>query len=192
MNQDLRDAASVGARASILDVRQVKVSADLKRVTDAPLHADVDHTFDWRLEGTTLLCQAGCELRITERESGDEVFEATVVYGCGFAISDAEGLVDSAYDEFAKVNATLCLYPYIREAVQSLTSRAGLPPFVLGTFRVPIAVGAPASGAGEASSSAAKAEKSSTRPKKAPTARSTGSTGKSKRSAGAKRGTASR
>lgn len=144
MNQDLRDAASVGARASILDVRQVKVSADLKRVTDTPLHADVDHTFDWRLEGTTLLCQAGCEVRITERESGDEVFDATVVYGCGFAISDIEGLDDSAYEEFAKVNATLCLYPYIREAVQSLTSRAGLPPFVLATFRVPVAVGAAA------------------------------------------------
>lgn len=142
MNQDLRDAASVGARAAILDVRQVAVAANLKRVTDAGLHAEVDHTFDWRLEDATLLCQVGCEVRITERESGDEVFDATVVYGCGFAISDLEGLGDAAYDEFARVNATLCLYPYIREAVQSLTSRAGLPPFVLGTFRVPVEVSA--------------------------------------------------
>lgn len=171
MNQDLRDAASIGARASILDVRQVKVSADLKRVTDTPLHADVDHTFDWRLEGTTLLCQAGCEVRITERESGDEVFDATVVYGCGFAISDIEGLDDSAYEEFAKVNATLCLYPYIREAVQSLTSRAGLPPFVLGTFRVPVAVGASEPVREPQESSTSKATNSSATVKKTPSTR---------------------
>lgn len=189
MNQDLRDAASVGARASIRDVRQVKVSADLKRVTDAPLQADVDYTFDWRLEGETLLCQAGCEVRISERESGDSVFDSTVVYGCGFDISDVEGLHEAAYEEFARVNATLCLYPYIREAVQSLTSRAGLPPFVLGTFRVPVEVGAPAADPGEASRSAAKPAKSSARPKKAPSA---GSAGKAKKSAAAKRGTTSR
>lgn len=140
MNQDIQGAASVGARAAILDVRQVVVSATLQRVTDAPLHAEVDHTFDWRLEDTTLLCQSGCELRITERESGDAVFDATVVYGCGFSISEVDGLDEAAYEEFAKVNATLCLYPYLREAVQSLTSRAGLPPFVLATFRVPVAV----------------------------------------------------
>lgn len=192
MNHDLHEAASVGARASILDVRQVVVSATLKRVTDAALHAKVDHTFDWRLEDATLFCQAGCEVRITERESGDEVFDATVVYGCGFAISEVEGLDEAAYEEFARVNATLCLYPYIREAVQTLTSRAGLPPFVLGTFRVPVEVGVHDPDSSETSSSAVNAPKPSTRPKKAPSAQSTGSDSKSKKSAGAKRGTASR
>lgn len=171
MNQDLHEAASVGARASILDVRQVVVSATLKRVTDAALHAEVDHTFDWRLEDATLFCQAGCEVRITERESGDEVFDATVVYGCGFAISEVEGLDEAAYEEFAKVNATLCLYPYIREAVQSLSSRAGLPPFVLGTFRVPVAVGASEPVSEPEGTPAPKAAKSSTAVKKDPSTR---------------------
>lgn len=96
MNQELHGVASVGARASILDVRQVVVSATLLRVTDAQLHAEVEHTFDWRLEDSTLLCQAGCEVRITERDSGDAVFDADVVYGCGFAISDLEGLGEAA------------------------------------------------------------------------------------------------
>ena len=146
VNEDLTDAAAVGARASILDVRQVVVDAKLHRVTDAQLHADVEHTFDWRLEQNTLLCQAGCELKITERDTGEGVFDATVVYGCGFDLSDHENLAEEAYEDFARVNATLCMYPYIRETVQSLTSRAGLPPFVLATIHVPVAVGATTSG----------------------------------------------
>lgn len=191
MNQHLQDTASVGARASILDVRQVVVSANLKRVTDSALHAEVDHTFDWRLDGTTLLCQAGCEVRITERESNDEVFDATVVYGCGFALSEIDGLEEAAYDDFARVNATLCLYPYIREAVQSLTSRAGLPPFVLGTFRAPITVGSPPSQSEPPPSGSTKGTKPRTPSKKAPSARQAGTGSKPKKSAGSQRGAAS-
>lgn len=190
MNHELHGVASVGARASILDVRQVVVSATLQRVTDAPLHAEVEHTFDWRLEDSTLLCQAGCAVRITERDSGDAVFDADVVYGCGFAMSDLEGLDEAAYDEFARVNATLCLYPYIREAVQSLTSRAGLPPFVLGTFRVPVAVATPESVPAPEGLANPESVKASASVKKAPSKRRAPAKKSAARSSGTKRGNA--
>lgn len=142
MNEYLQHAAAVGARASLLDIRLLAVSATLKRVSEAQLHLTTQYTFNWKVEEELLLCEVGCDIQVSERESHEEVFTAEVVYGCGFSLSEAEELTDESYDEFAKVNATMCLHPYIRETIQSLTSRAGLPPLVLPTRRVPVTVGA--------------------------------------------------
>lgn len=43
----------------------------------------------------------------------------------------------SDLEEFASVNGTLHAWPYWREAIQSTTTRLGLPALVIGTYRVP-------------------------------------------------------
>jgi hypothetical protein len=40
-------------------------------------------------------------------------------------------------DDYAKTMGMMAVYPYAREFVQNLTSRMGLPPLTLSTFRLP-------------------------------------------------------
>jgi hypothetical protein len=58
----------------------------------------------------------------------DVVFEVPE----GFAPSDLDALAD-----FAVANGQLNAFPYVRQYVQDVTSRAGWPPLVLPVFRIP-------------------------------------------------------
>jgi len=46
------------------------------------------------------------------------------------------GLPEPVVEHFGKTIALLAVYPYVGELVQSLTSRAGVPPLTLGLLRV--------------------------------------------------------
>jgi hypothetical protein len=50
----------------------------------------------------------------------------------GFSPSDVDALAD-----FTVANGQLNAFPYVRQYVQDVTSRAGWPPLVLPTFRIP-------------------------------------------------------
>jgi hypothetical protein len=75
--------------------------------------------------------------------SGDEddalftgIAEFELSYGCAedFTFDDEEA------EAFGEASVLLSAYPFVRELVQSLTTRAGLPPLTLSTIRRPLTV----------------------------------------------------
>lgn len=55
-----------------------------------------------------------------------------------YRVSGLAALPEDQLQAFGEVSAVFSAFPYVRELVQSLTVRAGLPALVLGTLRAPI------------------------------------------------------
>lgn len=79
--------------------------------------------------------------KVAEKNDGQEVplFQLECDWDAIFAVPDdftpsnAEALAD-----FAVANGQLNAFPYVRQFVQDVTGRAGWPPLVLPTFRIPV------------------------------------------------------
>jgi preprotein translocase subunit SecB len=55
-----------------------------------------------------------------------------------YSLPEDADVEDEDLEAFGDISATFSAFPYARELVQSLASRASLPPLVLGTLRAPI------------------------------------------------------
>lgn len=149
--QSLRHlAARIGGQAQLLDIRTRSLNATL----DAPpepgyelgyeLETDLEHV---RVDDR-LLVEATYSLEAVQRPPGeakDQVGDPFAVLGFSLlAIYDLptpKGGGDYSDDEFhafAQTTVQFALYPYVRELVQSLTSRLAIPPLTLGTMRLPL------------------------------------------------------
>nr|MDT0663447.1 hypothetical protein [Micromonospora sp. DSM 115978] len=146
-----RDAARVAAMADIADVR----------LFDATLHfdrfPDESNSMTWQLEmKPSISYHDGADFFILEIEyevvvqeifdesaanDGDTADLANISFKLGslytLESTDRAYPEPSELDSFAKTTGTMALYPYAREFVQSMTSRMGLPPLTLATFRLP-------------------------------------------------------
>lgn len=130
-------AATVGPHVSLRDVRQVSVTGKLIQLADGPLTADVQQTYGWNRSDGVLLCEASCALTVSE-DAGEgagpaPVFTAAVTFVAIYEELTELDLPDEAFEAFTAISASHSLHPYLREALQSLTVRAGLPAFVLAT-----------------------------------------------------------
>jgi preprotein translocase subunit SecB len=131
-----RLAARIGAKVNLLDVRLTRASAVvLGAHTEGHLHADIENTYNWVLEVVTLVCEVGCEVRIRMEADTDALFECNAAFAAFYQLPDGFEADEDEYEAFASTSATFSLHPYLREMVQSLTMRAGLPPFALPTLR---------------------------------------------------------
>lgn len=59
-------------------------------------------------------------------------------YELDYRVPDGTDVEEDALVAFGEVSAAFSAFPYARELVQSLTTRASLPPLILGTLRAPI------------------------------------------------------
>ncbi|MEU7920664.1 hypothetical protein [Micromonospora zamorensis] len=131
------------------------------RLFDANLHfdrfPDESNAMTWRLEMTPstsyndgadfFILEIEYEVVIQEvadtppAEEADTTDLATMAFklGCLYRLelNDRAHPESSELDSFAKTMGTMALYPYAREFVQNITSRMGLPPLTLATFRLP-------------------------------------------------------
>lgn len=89
-----------------------------------------DQKFRQRYDGVRLHYQCETAVKSTLEKSNDPLFTATVGLKVIYYAVDFPGTEHDAnifgFDTVAKV-----VHPYIRELLQSLTARAGLPPLIL-------------------------------------------------------------
>ncbi|WFE95641.1 protein-export chaperone SecB [Micromonospora sp. WMMD987] len=146
-----REAARIAAMADIADVR----------LFDATLHfdrfPDESNAMTWQLEmEPSVSYHDGADFFILEIKY--EVVIQEIIDGSTAKEDDTADLAKISFklgslytlesanrarpeppelDSFAKTMGTMALYPYAREFVQNMTSRMGLPPLTLATFRLP-------------------------------------------------------
>ncbi|MGH9128588.1 MAG: hypothetical protein ACRDY2_06400 [Acidimicrobiales bacterium] len=137
MNPITTLAAAVGARAELLSVALRTVTATI--VPLAP-GVQVEISTSWTTRH--------------DRDDQGEVVEYAVDFAVGglrpcapsvrgqfvlqYRIPGLRGVSDEQLQAFGQVSVAFSAFPYLRELVQSLTVRAGLPALVLGTLRAPV------------------------------------------------------
>lgn len=138
MNKQTVRAAIVCANVSFVEIRQVSVRCELRKSEFKSLHANVETFLEWARESDLLHCQVSTGLKITDSEDPVEVLNANVTYRASYLLANHLDVTDDDLEAFTKVSATFSLHPYIREALQNLTVRAGLPPFTLRILKSPL------------------------------------------------------
>ncbi|MBK5221864.1 MAG: protein-export chaperone SecB [Acidimicrobiia bacterium] len=136
MTDEVELAGQVGALANLLQIKLLRSTSELQAGYEpGQLAADVDASYDWALmdDARLLVCEIGCEVHI--RRGAEAVFDCSAIYGAVYALPEDVQLSDEAYGAFAATSATFSVHPYLREFIQSLTTRAGLPPLSLATLR---------------------------------------------------------
>jgi preprotein translocase subunit SecB len=129
-------AAEVGAKAELLGVALRSTNAEL-----APPD-DVEHlemTVSWETSFERLAdSHVAYRYRIAVTDAQTETFYVRAEFALAYALGATSAFSDEQLDAFGDVSVAFSAFPYARELVQSLTSRASLPPLVLGTLRAPI------------------------------------------------------
>ncbi len=82
------------------------------------------------------LIEISIRLIIGEGEGDETPFEMRIVLGGAFTVDETKFPKESIID-WAKQNAPIILYPYLREQAFSLTARCGLPGIILPLLTVP-------------------------------------------------------
>ncbi len=143
VNAELRLAGRLGASLELSEVRLGHLRFEMlasENISEAKPDLDLDitsaKTDDGYGYGVTLSVVALAD----PQEWG---FTAEVVY---FALY--EGSKDVEYSEgevnaFGRVTVLATVLPYLRELIQGLTQKAGLPPYMLPLFRVPLPLAEP-------------------------------------------------
>jgi preprotein translocase subunit SecB len=136
MDDALRLSALVGARVELTDVRCVASSTELRSADfETPLNADIDRSYGWTRVEDGLACSLGIDVTVTNK-TGMAVFVCSATFTSLYELNGDPGeLEDEALEAFAASSGVFSLYPYLREWVQSATTRAGLPALALGTLR---------------------------------------------------------
>lgn len=136
MNQRTR-AAKVGARADLALVSLRSVEAHLADTQDSgePIQLEVS----WETAHTR--ADPG-EVRYLHQmsvsASAAQDFHIDCSYELIYLLTEDAEIDDEDLDAFGEVSVSFSAFPYVRELVQSLTTRASLPPLVLGTLRSPV------------------------------------------------------
>jgi hypothetical protein len=71
-------------------------------------------------------------------EDGHELFTFAARYVVGFEIPEEVSVTEAEVNAFGAVTVVAVVLPYVRQLVSDVTSRAGLPPLVLETIRIPL------------------------------------------------------
>jgi hypothetical protein len=149
--EDRARAARVGPKVDLLDVRLVAVRSELHAVVhDTLLDAEVEFDVSVNAQGQVALynVHAHAELsaasdaeRTDDREDGlpeGLVFSADVNFLLVYEVQGQQPLEAEDLEAFGNVSALFAAYPYLREQLQSLTVRSGLPPLTIGVYRLPV------------------------------------------------------
>lgn len=135
MTNDVRHlAAQVGAKANLRDVALRTLHSDLA-LGEADDKLSIDVSWETAFER---LGEDEVEYRYRLAVEGRPAvaFSITAEFALTYTIGAA--FSDEQLSAFGEVSVAFSAMPYARELVQSLTTRASLPPLVLATLRAPI------------------------------------------------------
>ncbi|MBS1847191.1 MAG: protein-export chaperone SecB [Actinobacteria bacterium] len=136
MNERER-AGKVGAVAEIRAVRLAYVDATL------PKFEPDDETIEIRQRSHTEIVAISAgrieyQFNLSVEAVGDGQFRTACRFEVEYDLPEDAELDEADFAAFGKVSVTFTAFPFARELIQSMTTRALLPPLVLGTHRAPI------------------------------------------------------
>jgi preprotein translocase subunit SecB len=129
-------AAEVGAKADLLGIALRSASAELTPPEDVE---QLQMSVSWETSFERLPeSQVEYRYRIAVTDAQTEAFSVRAEFALTYALESTAAVSDEHLEAFGEVSVVFSAFPYARELIQSLTSRASLPPLVLGTLRAPI------------------------------------------------------
>ncbi|HEY9557463.1 MAG TPA: hypothetical protein VIR58_12055 [Acidimicrobiales bacterium] len=135
MSDSRRLAAEVGAKADLLDVALRSVNAELALPAGVEqVEMDVSWETSFERRANSLV---EYRHRVAVRDATGTFFirgELALIY----ALSATSDFSDDQLHGFGEVSVAFSAFPYVRELVHTLTTRASLPPLILGTLRSPL------------------------------------------------------
>ena len=147
-------------QATLETVRQLILRAELQsvRLADCKVStkrraADSDEghdpfalvtTADGKRDGEKLQCEFNFTLNAAHESPDSRRIEILLTLEATYKVPSEITVSSEQIRAFAATNGMLNVWPYWREFVQSITSRAGLPPLTLPLFRVQVLPSAPA------------------------------------------------
>jgi preprotein translocase subunit SecB len=124
----------VAQRISINSINLVATNAIFDEAKGPlPDDADVSVNHRYRVDSESNAIVVEIDFKM---ESG-KCLAIMVTYQIEYRAKSLEGLEDKHFKAFAQFNGMYNLWPYIREYVQSLVGKMGLPPIVLPVMTVP-------------------------------------------------------
>lgn len=133
-----RAAARVGAKASLLDVRMRRIDAELLTPAAEPPYTatlEISQSFDVEAEHAVYTLRYAVE---ASTEDEKKVAYCHVEFVALYRLPEVHDFSEDDFAAFGEVSVIFSLHPYAREAVQSVTTRFGLPPLVLDVMRSPL------------------------------------------------------
>jgi preprotein translocase subunit SecB len=127
-------AAKIARRVNLIDVRVDEISA--KRLDDPTTEMEAELTDSYAPKKTDSTLEILCNHHMKAVSAGDCVAEIQVSMRLVYGISGTEPVDDDDLPAFAAANGAYHSWPFVREMYYSLTSRLGLPPFVLEVMRL--------------------------------------------------------
>lgn len=138
---DFAAVARISRFSELKDIRLTDVSAkcDSKTLVGT-LASEFTHESNISNRNNESL-EVSCIYHFIGRAAGVTAISITVTYLAVYALKSKEPLADNDVAQFAAANGTLHTWPFVREFLNSLTSRMGFPPFTLGVMHfVPMPV----------------------------------------------------
>jgi len=146
---DTLRAARLGAVVDLVSIGLHHVEFDLTNPLVVPPYSlDIELDVNWHHTEPLILYDVTLELssRGDARDDDDASGEAAVYFSAvlGFFVVYAlpdplpDDIGEAELEAFGRESATFAAWPYIRETVQSLTARSGIPPLSLEVLRRPI------------------------------------------------------
>lgn len=136
MNERQR-AGKVGAIADLRSISLRTVDARLPEFdgSDGPIGLDVSWETTLQPSAPTFLTYL---FHLSVGTASGRDLHVDCEYELEYSLPEEADVEDEDLEAFGDISATFSAFPYARELVQSLTTRASLPPLVLGTLRAPI------------------------------------------------------
>jgi hypothetical protein len=130
---DFAAVGRVSRYAELKDIRVTGVSATCDPKYAAPLEAKFSHhCFIVSKENGTL--GVSCEYGFSGSAAETKIVDIAIKYLVTYTLNTTEPLDENDLAQFATANGTLHSWPFVRELLNGLTSRMGVPPFTLGVM----------------------------------------------------------
>lgn len=128
-------AGEVGAKADVVDIALRSVEADL----EPPEKGELEVSVSWETSFERLReSHLEYRYRVAVTALTSTALSIRAEFALTYAVEDLPKFTDDHLAAFGDVSVAFSAFPYARELIQSVTTRASLPPFVLGTLRAPI------------------------------------------------------
>jgi hypothetical protein len=141
-------AGRLAALVTLLDVRTLMLHAELlDPASTGPFVVALNITPSVAQEGDLLLYEFGYEVAVragasnaADQDESGLVATISTRHLVVYKLPSSENIPDEQLHAFGSVSALLTAHPYVREAVQSITVRMGLPAITLDVLKVPWAL----------------------------------------------------
>lgn len=144
-------AARVAGRADLENIRTVRLSAEMLRDPQSQVPLAYDATPNVSVEatetGNAFTVTIGFEVQVHQRseaaaEDIEDIAKVSLTLTAFYSL-DSGGLEEKPFTDdelrcFAESSGIFALYPYLREAVATMTTRLGLPALTIPLLKAPL------------------------------------------------------